>query len=219
MLEAWTSGNLKNQESKTVLITGANSGIGYFTALALVKAGAHVLIAGRNPEKLDKAASDIRGAAATSGINVLIQALRSTGNIVCLGAADRLEGSRTANVYYDLHLRNAGLGVVDAAIIAQAIRKLSYHEAPALRSFSMSYNRGLRDAGVVLLAQAFPATLTELGLVDCAIGDKGGVALLRWAEKAIELRMICVEGNRFSEKIRQEFASLAKEKTNLLVVV
>ncbi|MBT8361439.1 MAG: SDR family NAD(P)-dependent oxidoreductase [Deltaproteobacteria bacterium] len=62
-LEAWTSGNLKNQESKTVLITGAYSGIGYFTALALVKAGAHVLIAGRNSEKLDKAASDIRGVA------------------------------------------------------------------------------------------------------------------------------------------------------------
>lgn len=153
------------------------------------------------------------------GINVLIQALRSTGNAVCLGAADRLEGSRTSNAYYDLHLRNAGLGVEDAEIIAQAMRKLSLYEAPALRSFSMSYNPGLTDAGVVLLAQAFPATLTELGLVDCAIGDKGGVALLRWGKKAVGLRMICVEGNRFSARIRQEFASLAKEKTNLLVVV
>jgi Ran GTPase-activating protein (RanGAP) involved in mRNA processing and transport len=156
---------------------------------------------------------------AQSGINVLIQALRSTGNAVCLGAADRLEGSRTANMYYDLHLRNAGLGVADAVIIAQAIRKLSLSEAPALRSFSLSYNPGLTDAGVVLLAQAFPATLTELGLVDCAIGDKGGVALLRWGKKAVGLRMICVEGNRFSARIRQEFASLAKEKTNLLVAV
>jgi len=34
-LEAWTSENLKNQKSKTVLITGANSGIGNFAALEL----------------------------------------------------------------------------------------------------------------------------------------------------------------------------------------
>jgi len=111
------------------------------------------------------------------------------------------------------------LGVVDAEIIAQAMRELSLYEASALRFFSMSYNPGLTDAGVVLLAQAFPATLSELGLVDCAIGDKGGVAHLRWGKKAVGLRIICVEGNRLSARIRQEFAILAKEKTNLLVVV
>jgi len=153
------------------------------------------------------------------GISVLIQALRSTGNAACRSVADRLETSRTSNADYDLHLRNADLGAVDAEIIARAMRELSLYEAPALRSFSMSYNPGLTDAGVVLLAQAFPPTLTELGLVDCSIGDEGGVALLRWGKKAVGLRMICVEGNRFSARIRQEFASLAQEKTNLLVVV
>jgi len=80
-LEAWISGNLKNQESKTVLITGANSGIGYFTALALVKAGAHVLIAGRNSEKLDKAASDIRGVATTGSVETIIVDLASLESI------------------------------------------------------------------------------------------------------------------------------------------
>ena len=111
------------------------------------------------------------------------------------------------------------MGAVDAEIIARAMLELSLYEAPALRSFSMSYNPGLTNAGVVLLAQAFPPTLTELGLVNCAIGDEGGGALLRWGKKAVGLRMICVEGNHFSARIRQEFASLAKEKTSLLVVV
>jgi len=84
----------------------------------------------------------------------------------------------------------------------------------------MSYNPGLTNTGVVLLAQAFPPpTLTELGLVNCAIGDEGGEAFLRWGKKAVGLRMICVEGNRFLAIIRPEFASLAQEKTNLLVVV
>jgi hypothetical protein len=153
------------------------------------------------------------------GIGALIQALHSTGNPVCRNAADRLEASRRSNVDYDLHLRNAGLGAVDAEIIAQAMREISLYEVPALRSFSMSYNPDLTDAGVVLLAQSFPPTLTELGLVDCAIGDVGGAALLSWAKKAVGLRMICVEGNRFSARIRQEFASLAQEKTSLLVIV
>jgi len=119
------------------------------------------------------------------GISVLIQALRSTGNAACRSVADRLETSRTSNADYDLHLRNADLGAVDAEIIARAMRELSLYEAPALRSFSMSYNPGLTDAGVVLLAQAFPPTLTELGLVDCSIGDEGGVALLRWGIKRL----------------------------------
>jgi hypothetical protein len=156
---------------------------------------------------------------AQMGISVLINALRSTGNAVCLGAADRLEASRAANADYDLHLRNAGLEAMDAEIIAGALRETSLYEGHALRSFSMSYNPGLTDGGIVSLAQAFPPTLTELGLVQCAIGDEGGAALLHWGQKAVGLRMICVEGNHFSVRIRQGFASLAQERTNLLVVI
>lgn len=80
-LEAWTSENLKNQKSKTVLITGANSGIGYFAALALVKAGANVLIAGRNSGKLDKAASDIRRVATEGRVETIIVDLASLESI------------------------------------------------------------------------------------------------------------------------------------------
>lgn len=152
------------------------------------------------------------------GINVLINALRSTKNAACLTVAARLEVSR-ASKYYDLHLRNAGLGVMEAEIIAKAMREISLLEGPALKSFSMSYNPSLTDIGVVALAEAFPPTLTELGLVGCAIGDVGGAALLRWAKQALELRLICVEGNHFSAKIRQGIASLAQERPNLLVVV
>jgi NAD(P)-dependent dehydrogenase (short-subunit alcohol dehydrogenase family) len=80
-LEAWTSKNLKNQKNKTVLVTGANSGIGYFAALALVKAGANVLIAGRNPEKLDKAVSDIREVATEGRVEAIIVDLSSLDSI------------------------------------------------------------------------------------------------------------------------------------------
>ena len=44
---------------KTTVITGGNSGIGYATAQHFKQAGAKVIITGRNPEALDKAANEL----------------------------------------------------------------------------------------------------------------------------------------------------------------
>jgi len=45
--------------SKTILITGSTDGIGLLTAKTLASKGHHVLLHGRNREKLDKAARDV----------------------------------------------------------------------------------------------------------------------------------------------------------------
>jgi len=51
----WTTRNIPNQTGKIVIITGANTGIGYETAFALYNAGAHVVLACRDMDKAEAA--------------------------------------------------------------------------------------------------------------------------------------------------------------------
>lgn len=54
------SANSFSLESKTVLITGASSGIGKATAIACAEAGARVVLTGRNVERLEATLSELR---------------------------------------------------------------------------------------------------------------------------------------------------------------
>lgn len=87
----------------------------------------------------------------------------------------------------------------------------------SLVSFSLSYNRAVGDAAANALTTAFPASLRELGLVDCGIGDVGGIALLQWARKAPRLQMFCVEGNTFSDSVTRQFNQLGSRQLSVFV--
>ena len=50
----WKTSNIPNLTGKTALITGANSGLGYYTAKALGEKNAHVIIACRSFEKANQ---------------------------------------------------------------------------------------------------------------------------------------------------------------------
>jgi NAD(P)-dependent dehydrogenase (short-subunit alcohol dehydrogenase family) len=54
----------------SAVVTGANSGIGWYTALELARHGAHVVLAVRSPEKGEAAAQRIREAAADADVRV-----------------------------------------------------------------------------------------------------------------------------------------------------
>ena len=95
----------------------------------------------------------------------------------------------------------------DVKLIANALDRTSVSELTRLGSFSLSYNV-IGDEGANTLATCLPATLTELGLVGCSIGDQGGAAMLEWAKHANGLRMICIEDNSMSDQMRKQFRSL-----------
>ena len=62
MASAWTTADIPDLGGKTILVTGANSGLGYETALALAGKGAHVLLACRDQTKGRAAEAQIRAA-------------------------------------------------------------------------------------------------------------------------------------------------------------
>lgn len=56
----WTTADMPNQHGKTVLVTGANSGLGYEIALAMYLKGAHVIMASRDAGKAAEAMDTLK---------------------------------------------------------------------------------------------------------------------------------------------------------------
>ncbi len=63
--------------SKTIAITGANSGIGYVTALECAKKGAHTVLICRNKERGEAARDSIRSASGNDRVDLLVADLSS----------------------------------------------------------------------------------------------------------------------------------------------
>ena len=60
------------------------------------------------------------------------------------------------------------------------------------------------------LSEYYPSNLTEIGLVQCGIGEAGGNALVDWVLHALKIHWLCVERNSFSDETKGKLIELAK---------
>ena len=101
---AWTTAAIPNLTGRTAVVTGANGGLGLETARALAGAGAHVVMAAREPAKTAGAEADIRRTHPKASLEVVpldLASLRSVNE-----AADRIL-SRHPRI--DILVNNAGV--------------------------------------------------------------------------------------------------------------
>ena len=66
----WTLQDVPDLDGKTIIVTGANSGLGLEVTRALTLRGAKVIMACRNPEKAEKARSAIGENATVELVNL-----------------------------------------------------------------------------------------------------------------------------------------------------
>ncbi|MFZ0872855.1 MAG: SDR family oxidoreductase [Rhodanobacter sp.] len=103
-MSAWTIDNIPPQGGKLAVITGANSGLGYETALALAKAGGEVILTARNAAKGRDALARIRALSPQAKLRLELLDLASLVSVADFARRLLAEGRPL-----DLLINNAGV--------------------------------------------------------------------------------------------------------------
>lgn len=106
----WTKQNIGDQTGKTVIVTGANTGIGYETALALFQAGAHVVLACRSEHNAQDAQARLRKQGGRGSLEIAILNLASVEAVGEFARAFILKHDKL-----DVLINNAGVMIPPAS--------------------------------------------------------------------------------------------------------
>lgn len=106
----WTTKEIPDLKEKTVIVTGANTGIGYETAFALYQAGANVIIACRDKNKAEKAIAKMENQKGAGSLEIGILDLANLNSV-------RQFAETFIEQHKQLHLliNNAGVGTPPAS--------------------------------------------------------------------------------------------------------
>lgn len=106
----WTTVDIPKLTGKTIVITGANAGLGYESALALADKGAHVIMACRNPQKAATAQADLLARSPHASVELAALDLSSLASIRAFAEAVKSKHNKL-----DILINNAGLMAIPKA--------------------------------------------------------------------------------------------------------
>src|SRR4051794_36962046 len=109
-MRKWTGADIPDQSGRTVLVTGANSGLGLRSAEALASAGARVLLGCRNLEKGALALAEVREVATVAEPELVPLDLADLASV--RAAAAHVDG---AVAHLDVLMNNAGVMAIPHA--------------------------------------------------------------------------------------------------------
>jgi NAD(P)-dependent dehydrogenase (short-subunit alcohol dehydrogenase family) len=170
------------------VITSGSTGIGFVTAKAFINAGASVLITGRNPENLEKAARDIN--------NPKLKTLVSdTSNMAGIAALERAVAE--AGNKLDVLFLNAGIAVF-APIEHTTEEDFDAHFYTNVRGYFFALQKlipHLASGSSVLLTSSIVATgsgaySSVYSATKAAVNAIGRIAAVELAEKNIRVNMV-----------------------------
>jgi len=150
------------------------------------------------------------------GLSHLIAALTKIDKPKSLKVAKELTSTNNS---YDLIIRRANLDVLDANKISNAIKKISHQKGPLLQRISMSFNKDLKDEGLIKILNVLPDSTSAIGFVECGITDIGGQKIIDWAYKNKGIKQIYLEGNFFSKHIINKFMKLKNDKPDIAMII
>ncbi len=104
MSNKWTTADIPDLTSKVIIVTGANSGIGYETAKALAEKGATVVMACRNLDKASAAEKSIRQDVNAALLEIMQLDLADLASVHQFAAAYKTKYDRL-----DVLVNNAGI--------------------------------------------------------------------------------------------------------------
>lgn len=87
--EAWDPERLPSQEGRSYLVTGANAGLGYFASEQLARAGAHVIMSGRHPNRLAAAHDALEARVPGASVETLLLDVANPGSVRAAAASVR----------------------------------------------------------------------------------------------------------------------------------
>ncbi len=102
----WTAKDIPSQAGKRVIVTGANSGVGFQTARELARAGAEVVLAGRSPERIRHAVGKIKAEQPQAEVHAGLLDLSTLASVRAFAEAERAAGRPL-----DILVNNAGISV------------------------------------------------------------------------------------------------------------